>query len=112
MIKPNSQKAIDQINSVRQRALAAPRGRPTAGRCPTCNGLLHTVTSYRAVSPPAIVLDGLSSTLYACLRDRLFWIHEAGGIANVGSWLGPVPAEANELEGIVRPIRGSKTGSP
>lgn len=50
-----------------------------------------------------IVIDGLSSTLYACLEDRLLWIHDVGGIVNVNSWLGPVPVEANELEGLIAP---------
>ncbi len=51
------------------------------------------------MKPIGAVLDGLSSTLYACVKDRLYWVHEVGGIANVNVWLGPVPAEADELDG-------------
>ncbi len=70
------------------------------------------VTSYSALTPPSIVIDGLSSTLCACVKDRLFWIHEAGGIANVNHWLGPVPAESDELEDMVRPVKKNKKISP
>jgi hypothetical protein len=70
------------------------------------------VTSYTALKAATIAIDGLSSTLYACLKDHLFWIHEVGGIANVNRWLGPVPAEANESQGIIRTIQESQKGSP
>lgn len=106
----SSKKAIERINSVRRRAITVARRPPAAGtglpgllglelvRCPICNGRLKVITSYKAVSRSTTVIDGLSSTLYGCLKDRLLWIHEVGGIAKVDSWLGPVPAQENELE--------------
>ncbi len=114
MPEPNSKKAIEQINSVRTRAVTVPRCPPAAGRRSICNASLQVVTSYSAVNPPVIVMDGLASTLYVCLKDRLLWIHEVGGIAGIDSWLGPVPAEAHELEGITSPpLEGQgKSGSP
>ena len=90
---------IEWINAVRRRAVLVPRRPPVGVRCPICHSVLQVLTSHGRLSFPTIVLDGLSSTLYACLKDRLLWIHEVGGIANVDSWLGPVPAEANDLVG-------------
>ncbi len=80
--------------------------------CPICKGRLKVVTSHGHFPPNGTVMDGLASTLYACLKDRLLWIHEVGGIAGIDSWLGPVPAEANGLEGIAPPIQESKEESP
>ena len=112
MTEPNSKMAIERINSVRRRAATVARRPPAAGRCCICNVLLQVVTSYSAVTPPAIVIDGLSSTLYGCLKDRLLWIHEVGGIVNIDTWLGPVPAEAIELEGITSPTQEREQSSP
>jgi hypothetical protein len=62
--------------------------------------------------PTTIILDGLESTLYACPMDRLLWIHEVGGIAAVDHWLGPVPAEAGEIEELAPLIQKSEEGPP
>lgn len=108
MTEHNSKRAIEHINSVRRRAVTVPPHPPAARRCSFCNARLHVVTSYSALTPPAIVIDGLSSTLYACLKHRLLWIHEVGGIAGIDTWLGPVTAEANEREGLTDSLPGSR----
>ncbi len=104
---------IERINEVRRRAVTTPR-RPPVGwhRCPDCQERLRVVTFHGHFPPFSTVMDGLASALYACPKDRLLWIHEVGGIVAVDHWLGPLPAEAGELEGITPLIPENGEGTP
>ncbi len=107
MSNRESMEAIERINAVRRRVVPAPRLTPHGLRCRVCGQSLRVLTSHPPPSAKRDAIDILWLTLYACPKDRLLWLHERGGILGSDTWLGPVTAAADELEGLTDSLPGS-----
>lgn len=104
----DSKIVLERINTVRRRAINASQRAPAEmdwGRyhCPLCHQLLQVIASRSDpdIPPPAVVVDAVYETIYACPGDHLLWLHEEGGYEGINRWLGPVPAKEEELEPLV-----------